>query len=431
MRRTWTISGIIIVWIGLALVGSPLRADDPGSIDPAKVGLSPEKLQRVDERFQKAVKDKDIAGAVVLIARKGKIAHFRGIGMADIEGNKPMEKATICRIASMTKPITSVAVMMLVDEGKLALDDPVCKLIPEFKNQKVLVPGKSEKDDDFSLVAAERDVTIKDLLTHTSGLIYPFGAVPKQLTALYAKAKINYGIGPASGDRLADNIKRLGELPLAHQPGAKFTYSLSTDVLGRVIEVASGKDLDEFFRERIFKPLGMNDTSFDFPKAKADRAAVHYKADREKRLVAVGKDDFTVAGSATYFSGGAGLFSTASDYGRFLQMLLNGGELDGVRLLKAETVKQMTTNQIGKKPMFTPAHGDGFGYGFGVVTTPEAQAKTHTSIGSYSWAGAFYTFFWVDPSKDLLGVMMTQVNPGPHLTLWQDFPKLTYEALME
>jgi len=197
-----------------------------------------------------------------------------------------------------------------------------------------------------------------------------------------------------------------------------------------VVEVASGKDLDEFFRERIFKPLGMNDTSFLPAKEKAERVAVLYKPDKEKKLAPTGPGDFTVTGSSTYFSGGAGLFSTASDYARFLQMLLNGGELNGTRVLKAKTVKQMTQNHIGKLAMFTPAHGDGFGYGFGVVVTPSAQTKTHTSVGSYSWAGAFYTFFWVDPSKELLGVMMAQITNSAGLTLWQDFPKLTYEALV-
>jgi CubicO group peptidase (beta-lactamase class C family) len=421
---------LLIIACVIAFGATRTFADDPGRVKPEAVGLSPEKLKRIDEAFEKVIENKQLSGAVVLIARKGKVGYLQTFGMADVEAKKPMKTDTIFRIASMTKPVTSVAVMMLVDEGKIALDDPVSKFIPEFKNQKVLVPGKSDKDDDFSLVPVEREVTIKDLLTHTSGLVYPFLGAPKQLVALYTKANINYGIGPSDGKKLADNIKRLGELPLAHQPGEKFTYSLSTDTLGRVVEVASGKELDEFLRERIFKPLGMRDTSFLPEKDKMDRVAVLYKWDKDKKITPTVKGDFTVEGSATYFSGGAGLFSTAGDYARFLQMLLNGGELNGVRLLKTETVKQMTQNQIGKKAMFTPAHGDGFGYGFGVVTTPVAHDKTHTSIGSFSWAGAFYTFFWVDPSKELLGAMMTQlIGQGTELKLWEEFPKLTMDAL--
>lgn len=427
-RFHWLLFTMLVLLVGLACA----RAADLPRAKPEGVGLSPEKLARLDETFTKIVADKKLSGAVVLVARKGKIGYLHTFGMADVEANKPMKDDTIFRIASMTKPVTSVAVMMLVDEGKIALDDPVSKFIPEFKNQKVMVPGKSDKDDDFSLVAAEREVTIKDLLTHTSGLVYPFLGAPKQLVALYTKANINYGIGNGDGLKLAENIKRLAELPLAHQPGEKFTYGLSTDTLGRVVEVASGKELDEFFRERIFKPLGMKDTSFSPEKEKRDRIAVLYKVDKDKKLTPTGKGDFTVEPDSVYLSGGARLFSTAGDYARFLQMLLNGGELNGVRLLKPETVKQMTQNHIGNKAMFTPAHGDGFGLGFGIVTTPAAHDKTHTSLGSYSWAGAFYTFFWVDPSKELLGVMTTQLSgQGTDLKLWEEFPKLTYEALVE
>jgi CubicO group peptidase (beta-lactamase class C family) len=427
-RVHWLLFAVPLLLVGFVSV----RADDLPRAKPEAVGLSPQKLARLDETFAKVIADKKLSGAVVLIARKGKIGYLQSFGMADVEANKPMREDTIFRIASMTKPITSVAVMMLVDEGKIALDDPVSKFIPEFKNQKILVPGKSDKDDDFGIVPAEREVTIKDLLTHTSGLVYPFLSAPKQLAALYTKAKIDFGIGTGDGGKLADNIKRLAELPLAHQPGAKFSYGMSTDVLGRVVEVASGKELDEFFRERIFKPLGMKDTSFSPEKEKMDRIAVLYKWDKDKKITPTGKGDFTVKASSTYLSGGARLFSTAGDYARFLQMLLNGGELNGVRLLKPETVKLMTQNHIGDRAIFTSAHGDGFGYGFGVVTTPAAHDKTHTSLGSYSWAGAFYTFFWVDPSKELVGVMMTQLSgQGTDLKLWEEFPKLTYEALVE
>lgn len=419
----------------LVLVPAPSRADDQPRVKPETAGLSADKLKAIDARIAKAVEDNQIAGAVVLVARKDKVGYLQAVGMADIEAKRPMAPDTLFRIMSMTKPITSVAVMMCVDDGKIGLDDPVSKYLPEFKDQKVLVPGKSDKEDDFSLVPAERQVTIRDLLRHTSGLIYPFPGAQKQLTGLYTKAKINPGIFDTK-ERLADNIKRLGRLPLAHQPGKAFTYGLSTDVLGRVVEVASGKDLEEFFRERIFTPLGMKETFFLPPKDKADRVALLYRSDMGKKLVNAERDSFAYHGSATYFSGGAGLYSTAGDYARFLQMLLSGGEANGARLLKADTVKQMTQNQLGEITTsvfgmgLTPVHGDGFGLGFGVVT-PRAEGKTPMSVGSYSWAGAYYSYFWVDPSKQVVAVLMAQAQTTDNRQLWKDFAKLTYEALAD
>jgi CubicO group peptidase (beta-lactamase class C family) len=414
-------------------------ADDLPRAKPEAVGLAPDRLKKIDELFVQAVADKQIAGGVVLLARKGKVGYLQGIGRADVEADKPMAPDAIFRIASMTKPVTSVAAMMLVDDGKLKLEDPVSKYIPEFKEQKVLVRGKSDKEDDYKLVPAEREITVRDVITHTSGIVYRFFA-PKQLAAFYVKANINDGLSQ-DDEKLADNIKRLAGLPVLHQPGSAWTYGLNTDVLGRVVEVASGKSLDEIFRERIFGPLGMRDTAFYPPPEKVARIAALYRPGEDKKISRVGKDPvhmgqltysatYPYEGPHSYYSGGAGLTSTAADYARFLQMLLDGGKAGDKQLLKAETVKQMTQNQIGKLTLGIGAHGDSFGYGFGVVTH-NMEGKTPMSVGSYSWGGIFYTYFWVDPKKELIGVMMTQVFPSDHLKLRENFTKLAYEALKE
>jgi CubicO group peptidase (beta-lactamase class C family) len=439
MNRLRILSWLPIALVVLTFVPTPAVADDLPRAKPEAVGLSADRLKKIDSLFTQAVADKQIAGGVVLLARRGKVGYLQGIGRADLEADRPMAPDIIFRIASMSKPVTSVAVMMLVDDGKLRLDDPVSKYLPEFADQKVLVRGKSDKEDDYKLVRAEREVTVRDLITHTSGIAYRFFA-PKPLVNFYIKANIHDGLSQ-DDERLADNIKRLAGVPLLHQPGSAWTYGLNTDVLGRVVEVASGKNLDEFFRERIFEPLGMRDTAFYPPAEKVSRIAALYRPGEDKKIVRVGKDPvhmgeltytatYPYEGPRTYFSGGAGLTSTAGDYARFLQMLLDGGKANGKQLLKSETVKQMTQNQIGKLTIGIGAHGDAFGYGFGVVT-PNSEGKTPLSVGSYSWGGIFYTYFWVDPRKELIGVMMTQVFPSDHLKLRENFAKLAYEALID
>jgi CubicO group peptidase (beta-lactamase class C family) len=409
------------------LLAGPVRADDLPRARPEAVGLSAEKLARIDELFAKAAREKQIAGSVVLIARKGQVVHLTASGFADVEARRPMTTDTIVRLASMTKPVTSVAAMILVEEGKLRLDDPVSKYVPEFKGQKVLVPARDGAEE--KLVDANREVTIRDLLTHTSGLTYAFPGDSSPMAKRYTAAKINFGL-TATTEKIGDNVKRLGALPLAHQPGAAFTYGLSTDVLGRVIEVASGQALDEFFRERIFVPLRMTDTSFLPPADKAGRVATLYGLGPDGKVVRRA-GAWSYDGSKTYFSGGAGLLGTAGDYARFLLMLQGGGRLGGTRLLKPETVKQMTTNQIGDLTVGPLSPMDGFGLGFGVLTERN-KGKAAMSVGSYSWGGAYYTSFWVDPRKELVAVMLTQVAlPWGDLKLIEEFPKRTYEALAE
>ena len=429
MPRVLSARWFLLALAAPALLAGFARADDLPRAKPEAVGLSAEKLARLDGLFAKAVADRQIAGSVVLIARKGKVAHLKAAGFADLEAKRPMTPDAIFRLASMTKPVTSVAAMILVDEGKLRLDDPVSKYVPEFKGQKVLIPGKDGAAD--KLVDAEREVTVRDLLTHTSGLVYVFPGVPSPLAKRYEEAKINFGFAPTT-ERIGDTVKRLAALPLAHQPGAAFTYGMSTDVLGRVVEVASGKDLDEFFRERIFEPLGMTDTGFHVPPEKAGRVAALYKLGADGKVVRQDKGAaWSYDGSRTYFSGGAGLLGTASDYARLLLMLQGGGRLGGSRLLKSETVKQMTTNQIGELSVGPLAPMDGFGLGFG-VQTERAKGRTPLSVGTYGWGGAFYTTFWADPQKELVGVMLTQVAlPWGDLKLMEELPKRTYEALAD
>ena len=362
--------------------------------------------------------------------QRGKPIYSASVGLADVAANRKMADDTIFRIASMTKPITTVAVLMLAEEGKFKLTDPVSRFLPEFKEMRLLDANGADA------VPAKREVTIHDLLTHTSGLSYGFFAGDK-LGPLYREAKVCDGLAPADCT-LAENVRRLAGLPLKNQPGAAWEYGLSTDVLGRMVEVVSGKPLDEFFRERIFLPLDMKDTHFKLPPAKRDRLAALYRPSADKKLEKVG-DDVQKIDALTYsanmpfsdkgyFSGGAGLVSTAADYARFLQMLLNKGELNGKRLLKPETIELMTRNQIGELKVAIGGHGDKFGYGFGILTEAGRGADV-ASAGTFSWGGIFNTYFWVDPEKQLVGILLTQIYPFNQLSIRDDFKRLTYDSL--
>jgi CubicO group peptidase (beta-lactamase class C family) len=361
--------------------------------------------------------------------------HFSAAGMQDVEAKTPFSEKTIVRIASMSKPITSVAVMILVDEGKIDITDPLSKYVPEFKDMKVLVPDKDGKN--YELVPAKREITIHDLLTHSSGITY--GLLNKPFVSQkYADAGVIDGLIETK-ETIGDNVKRLAKMPLVCQPGTAWEYGLSIDVLGYVVEVASRKTLDEFVHERIFKPLNMDDTYFVLPKEKRSRLAALYSPGADKTLSRIGDKPVTlgtVKFSATYptndeskyYSGGAGLVSTSDDYFRFCQMMLNRGELNGKRILKAETVDRMTKNQLGDLRIMFPGF-DLMGYGFGILSEKGKEAnKEATGVGSYSWGGAFGTLFWVDPKNDLIGMFMTQAFP-PDFTMGNEMKKLTYEAI--
>jgi CubicO group peptidase (beta-lactamase class C family) len=395
-----------------------------------EAGLSSRALQQIDALLQQAVERKQIAGAVALLARDGKLGYFRAKGFQDVEAGKEMTTDSLFRIASMSKPVTSVAVMILADDGRLKVTDPVSKYLPEFKDPKVLMPAPG---GDSKLVPANREITIHDLLTHTSGLTYRFMA-QKPFVELYRKADICDGL-TRPPFTLAENVRRLASLPLLHQPGSAFQYGLSTDVLGRLVEVVSGQDLERFCRSRIFEPCGMNDTFFDLPAEKLGRLAVVYEPGPDKRIRRLGeepvhKDQLIYCatcpyrGQRGYCSGGAGLTASTADYARFLQMLLSGGQGNGVRILKPDTVREMTSNQIGDLKFMMPS--DRFGYGFGIVAA--ASKGQPASVGSYSWGGFYNTGFWVDPQNKLVGVLMTQIYPSD-FTLQGDFKKLAYAAL--
>ncbi|MFN0051617.1 MAG: serine hydrolase domain-containing protein [Planctomycetales bacterium] len=433
---------LAVLWTWLAFAGGALAQGLPRG-DAKGLGLVPEKLDRIGQLLQEAVAARQIAGGSALVVRKGQVAYMTAVGAQDVEGNVPLRAETIFRIASMTKPITSVAAMMLVDEGKLRVSDPVSKYIPEFKNQTVLVVNTGDNKDavPYTLVPAEREITVHHLLTHTSGISYGLFGRP-HLGELYTKAGVSDGLVETPGT-MADNCRRLAMAPLMHQPGVAWEYGLNTDVLGRVVEAASGQTLDEFFHQRIFTPLQMVDTDFIVPAEKRSRLAALYAPQEDKTIRRVPNEPqrigpvvysatYSTQDGSRYFSGGAGLCSTIGDYARFLQMLAGGGELDGVRLLKPETVAQMTSHQIGDMKLPQSNRGDGFGYGFAVITGREGPPPPASpAIGSYSWGGMFYTFFWVDPQRQVFGILMTQIYPSTHLTLREEFRQRTYEALAE
>jgi CubicO group peptidase (beta-lactamase class C family) len=411
----------------LALSAALLSLPEGPADRPAR---APEKFAGIEKLLKDAVDRKQVAGASALVSRSGKVVYRTTAGWQDIEAKKPLTDRTIFRIASMTKPITSAAVLMLVDDGKLRTSDPVSKYLPEFRNLRVLVVGKDGK---ATTQPARREITVHDLLTHTSGISYTFANRPR-LGELYVKAGVSDGISDTPGT-IADNVKRLAKLPLAHQPGTAFEYGLNTDVLGRLVEVVSGKTLAEFFRERLFDPLKMNDTYFILPRGKRDRLSALYTFGPDKALHRVGDKPVkmgTLTFSATYpiqdkgryYSGGGGLVSTIDDYHNFLRLMLNRGELNGKRLLKPETVDRMMSNQIGKLSL--GPGGVKFGYGFGVQ---EKDRPGGPSAGTYSWGGIFYTAFWVDPKQEVIGILMTQVFPNGHLKLREGFEKQVYAAL--
>lgn len=429
------------LWLTLFLLTtlfvSPLCAQELPTATPEEIGLSSERLGRIDRFIQASVDQGQIPGAVFLIFRHGSVGYLKSFGIMD-EGGKSMATNTMFRIASMTKAVTSVAAMMLMEEGRLLLNDPVSKYLPEFRNPTVLVPDEPGGQT-YHLVPAKREITVRHLLSHTSGISYGFWGRP-HLEKIYKDAGVSDGLIPTEGT-IAEGVRTLARLPLMNQPGEAWEYGLNTDVLGRLVEVVSGMPLDRFFQERIFDPLAMTDTHFFMPTEKLNRlAAVYTPAETggvrklPEGTVTMGATvfatNFHYKGSRTYFSGGAGLVSTASDYARFLALLLSGGELEGVRLLSPKTVALMTANHVGDLDVYLRDKGYGFGLGFAVLVDPAASGRIE-SRGEYNWGGFFYTRFWVDPEEDLLAVMMCQLRPYTHLDFDQKLRILTYQALVD
>jgi CubicO group peptidase (beta-lactamase class C family) len=397
---------------------------------PEAVGLSSERLARLTARMQQGVDEGEIPGAVVLVSRRGKVAYEEAFGVREPQSGAPMGTDAIFRIASMSKPVTSMAIMMLAERGLLALGDPVEQYLPEFAQLQV---GKLVTGDDGTLTLAreplKRAMTIQDLLRHTSGLAYGFtGNHP--IKQAYNQAKVG-----RHGDTNAELITKLAGLPLLHQPGAAWEYSVSTDVLGRIVEVVSDQPLDAFVAEHIAGPLRLADTGFTAPAAQAHRAAYPQPEGPELQLPAIPKPTDDLA----FKSGGGGMVSTAADYARLCQLWLNGGELDGVRLLSRKTVATMASDHLppgtpmGPEMNFFGSHlpspdvGQGFGLGFAVRTAP-GRNPLPGSVGDFSWSGIYGTYFWIDPQEELFAVFMMQ-SPAMRLPYRALMRNLVYQAI--
>jgi CubicO group peptidase (beta-lactamase class C family) len=404
-------------------------------IDPAEVGFDATRLARIDSHFARYVEDGRLPGWLLLVSRNGHIVHLATNGQRDMEAGLPIELDTLFRIYSMTKPITSVAAMMLYEEGGFELKDPVDRYIPSFKDVRVFRGGSALAP---VTEPATEPMQIWHLLSHTAGLTYGFHHV-HPVDAMYRAAGYEWGAPP--NKNLAQCCDDWAGLPLVFQPGAEWNYGVSTDVLGRVIEVVSGQSLDEFFRTRIFEPLGMNETAFFVNDSDASRLAALYVPQPGTRT-AVRFDALGVVPSTTpaFLSGGGGLVSSAADYHRFTQMLVNGGEHDGVRLLGTRTLQYMTRNHLPGgadleefgRPIFaeTTYDGVGFGLGFSVVDNP-VKAKVLSSVGDYGWGGAASTTFWVDPVEQITAVFLTQLLPSSTHPIRPQLKQLVYQALVD
>jgi CubicO group peptidase (beta-lactamase class C family) len=400
------------------------------SAKPEEVGFSPERLQRLDAAMQQKVEEKQFAGIVTILARHGKVVEFKTYGIKDLATGAPMARDTIFRIYSMTKPVTGAAMMMLYEEGKWQPDDPISKYIPEFANLKVF----QGVDNNGEPVLADpvHPPTMLQLMTHTAGFSYGSGS--DLVDKMYHDQQVLHS------HSLQEMINKLAKLPLLYEPGTRWVYSLSVDIQGYLVEKLSGKPLADFMRERIFEPLGMKDTGFYVPKEKMDRLATLYRvSDQNEWTPASPENDLApdLSQPPTMPSGGGGLLSTAQDYLRFAQMLLNGGQLDGVRLLAPPTVKLMTSNHLADKLM-TGEFGiglqhirPGMGFGFDVaVFTDPAQAVDITGKGTFLWDGAAGTWFWIDPADDMIFVGMVQ-RMGGHAPNMQTFSRaMAFQALV-
>jgi CubicO group peptidase (beta-lactamase class C family) len=413
---------ILAVICGLAL---PVFAADLPRVRPEVVGLSTERLGRIGEVMQRYVDDGRLGGAVTLVARNGKVAHLQSYGRIDPATGAAMPPDAIFRIASQTKAVTSVAVMILFEEGKLLLGDPVSKYIPEFKTTTVAVPDGSKKGPGYKIVPAKRPITVRDLLTHTAGISYGDGPAKD----LYKAAGLQGWFLADRPEPIGAYMKKLAGLPFDAQPGEKWVYGYNADILGYLVEVVSGMSLADFVRARITQPLAMADTSFFLPEDKAARLSVVYGIGKEGKaeVVADPKELAYLKGPRTCYAGGAGLLSTAEDYARFLLMLQSGGEWGGVHILSPKSVELMTVDHCG--PLYT-SPGQGFGLGFW-VTKELGRSGDPGSVGAFGWGGAYHTTYWVDPAEKLVAVFMTQLMPATGSDAQAKFKALVYQSIIE
>ncbi|MBN1663999.1 MAG: beta-lactamase family protein [Deltaproteobacteria bacterium] len=389
--------------------------------EPEEVGMSRERLQRIGPMIKGYVEKNLIPGAVTMVARDGKIVHFEAQGHQNAEKKIPMTRETIFRIASMTKPITSVALMTLYEEGRFQLGDPIYKWLPAFKDSQVAVYNGGRG---YDMAPADPPINVMHILTHTAGFPTEYNPKNQELYKEAAKFKSRKEV-------IGDFVDRLAAVPLNNHPGAMWDYSRATCVVGRLVEVLSGQTLAEYLKEKIFGPLDMVDTHFFLPEEKLGRFAAAYTPGQNKEITLVDPDtssSFWLSKPGIYYMGSGGLVSTAADYFRFTDMLMNGGKRGDARILSRKTVELMTMNHIGEKPVWLTGPGNGFGLGFGVTLD---RGKTHNMVseGSYTWGGAFCTYWWNDPKEKLFGMMLTQVRPYDHLNIRADMQTLVTQAI--
>lgn len=409
--RLW--AGLAVGAVGILLSTGAFQAQtsDLPTAKAEAVGMSSARLQRIRAFVQEYIDNDQIAGAVTLVARKGKVVHHEAQGFRYKEERAAMEKDVIFSLMSMTKPIVSTALMMLWEEGKFTLDDPISRWLPNYANKTVADTGPGK-------LAPARPVTVRHVLTHTSGL---------SLTSTSYRGSGPSTLPPAK--TLAEAIDRAAPIPVAFQPGEKWQYGASTDFVGILVEKISGMTLDAFLRERIFQPLGMRDTHYNVPQEKVGRVAAIYRPNEQGKITLSVKPEFKPP--TTYFPGVAGLNGTAADYFKYCQMMLNGGEYDGQRLLGRMTVNMMITNQVGaNKPIYIRGDGFGFGLGFGVALDP-SKTPDALSVGSFMWGGANGTIFWIDPVEELIGILMIQVGPYNHLNIRPLFSVVVTQAVTD
>ena len=426
IRRTTLLHRVPLTLIAVMLTASPLLAQGLTPAKPETVGLSSERLERLTGALQQYVDDGRLAGAVAIVARRGKIAYLEAVGHRDKAMGSDMAKDTIFRIASQTKALVSVGVMMLQEDGKLLITDPVGKYLPEFMETTVAQPNGR---GGYDVVAAKRPITIRDLLTHTAGISYGSGPAGEK----WDEAGITGWYFADRDEPVGAVMGRLARLPLDAHPGERWIYGYNTDILGAMIAKVSGRTLEAFLQERLLEPLGLTDTHFYVPDDKASRLATVYSS-TDDGGIAPAPNPGHMVGQGAYlegprrsFSGGAGLLSTATDYASFLQMLLNGGELDGTRLVSRKTVESMTVDHTGDIEFRA---GQGFGLGFSIVEDPAATGLP-SSVGEYGWGGAYHSTYWVDPAEELVVVYLTQIIPARGLDDHGKLRTLVYQSIID
>jgi CubicO group peptidase (beta-lactamase class C family) len=423
--HSFLIRRFIVVLLFALPAGAPLSAQDLAAIEPDRVGMSLERLERIDDVLQRYIDDRQLPGAALLVARRGSIVYHKAFGFRDVESGATLRTDDLFRIASQTKALVSVGIMMLQERGDLLISDPLHAYIPAFDSMKVAV---AEDGDTYEIEDAERPITLRHLLTHTSGIGYGWGPAAD----LWAEAGIQGWYFADRDEPIGTTVERMAGLPIDAQPGDTFVYGYSTDILGGVIERVSGQPLDEFLRAEILDPLRMHDTHFYVPVEDAERLTTVYS--REDQAFSRAPDPGHMVGQGAYlsgprksFSGGAGLVSTPGDYARFLEMLRRGGELDGARILSPKTIELMTVDHLGEVSF---GEGEGFGLGFSVLEDLGSRTVPG-SVGEYGWGGAYHSSYWVDPQEELVVVYMTQVIPADGLDDAAKVRALIYQAIVE